>query len=120
MKKKLTLPNLLSALRLLMFPILIYFIYTLQARAFAWLFMASLFSDIADGYLARRLNMVTTFGSKLDSWGDLTNFLAAIYAICNLYPEEFNSHFLQFVFLFGQSLFHTVEYIWEFITLAMS
>ena len=62
MEKKLNLPNLLSAFRLLMFPILIYFIYTLQERAFAWLFMASLFSDIADGYLARKLNMVTPFG----------------------------------------------------------
>lgn len=87
-----------------MFPILIYFIYTLQARAFAWLFMASLFTDIADGYLARRLNLITPFGSKLDSWGDLTNFLAAIYAIYNLYPEEFSSHYLQFVLLFGLNL----------------
>lgn len=104
MEKKLNLPNLLSAFRLLMFPILIYFIYSLQERAFAWLFMASLFSDIADGYLARKLNMVTPFGSKLDSWGDLTNFLAAIYAIYNLFPEEFHNHLFLFVLLFALNL----------------
>lgn len=105
MKKKLTLPNLLSALRLLMFPVLIYFSYTAQERAFAWLFMASLFSDIADGYLARKLNMVTSFGSKLDSWGDLTNFLAAIYGIYKLYPDEFSSHSILFIILFALNLF---------------
>lgn len=105
MKKKLTLPNLLSASRLFMFPFLIYFAYTLYARAFAWVFIASLITDIADGYLARRLNQITSFGSKLDSWGDLTNFLAAIYGIYMLYPDEFSSYSILFIILFALNLF---------------
>ncbi len=105
MKKKLTLPNLLSASRLFMFPFLIYFAYTLHARAFAWIFIASLITDIADGYLARRLNQITSFGSKLDSWGDLTNFLAAIYGIYMLYPDEFSNYSILFIILFALNLF---------------
>jgi phosphatidylglycerophosphate synthase len=101
MRKYISVPNALSALRLLMFPFLLYFAYSGQREYFAWLFLASLISDLLDGFIARRFNMVTEFGSKLDSWGDLCNYIAALYGIMSLYWADVANHATGFSILFG-------------------
>jgi len=47
-------------------------------RGFVALYMISLLSDAADGFLARKLGTTSKLGARLDSWGDL--------AICAVLP----------------------------------
>ena len=65
-----TIPNILSAYRLLAFPFLAFLIVTHQERIFALFFLISLISDILDGWIARTFNLQTELGAKLDSWAD--------------------------------------------------
>jgi cardiolipin synthase len=101
LKKYLNIPNVLSASRLVLFPVMLYYIYHHERTIFCWLLFVSLITDIADGYIARRFNMMTPFGSRLDSWGDLCNYLAAIYGIITLCYDDVAAHATWFILLFS-------------------
>ncbi len=70
------LPNSLSCLRIALVPILLALAWTGQAKTFLPCFILSLLTDVTDGLLARRLNLTTELGAKLDSWADLLTYLA--------------------------------------------
>jgi len=86
------LPNAISAARIAAVPALGYLAATGSGRAFTWLLVAALLSDIADGYLARRFALTSKFGALLDSSGDALLFFAAIYGIWALHPEVLEAH----------------------------
>ncbi|TDB36123.1 MAG: CDP-alcohol phosphatidyltransferase family protein [Deltaproteobacteria bacterium] len=67
-KRALTIPNLLSILRILLAPLLLVAAATDLPGPFLFLFLLSLVSDALDGFLARRLNQVSELGAQLDSW----------------------------------------------------
>ncbi len=70
------LPNLLSCLRIILVPVLLALAWRGRAETFLICFILSLLTDLTDGLLARRLNLATELGAKLDSWGDLLTYLA--------------------------------------------
>ena len=74
------LPNLVSFIRILLAPVLFYFAFNQEPVWFLAALMFSGFTDVLDGFLARILHQVTTLGSRLDSWGDFTNYTTM--AIC--------------------------------------
>lgn len=47
----------------------------------------SAFTDVVDGYLARRLKMTTPLGAHLDSWGDFTIYTTMAICAWILWPE---------------------------------
>lgn len=71
----LNLPNVISALRILMAPLLAVLAFRGWGLAFTLLLTASLLTDALDGYLARLLNQRTPLGAQLDSWGDFLTVL---------------------------------------------
>jgi cardiolipin synthase (CMP-forming) len=77
----LTVPNLLSALRLALVPV---FLVLLVGGADAWallvLLIASL-TDFLDGFLARRLNQITRLGQLLDPAADRLYIFAALLGL---------------------------------------
>jgi len=87
-------PNLVSFLRILLAPVLFYFALTQQHYWFIGTLLFAEFTDVLDGYLARKLKQITRMGSHLDSWGDF--IIYSTIAICAwiLWPEitlrEFN------------------------------
>ena len=85
-KRALTIPNLLSILRILLAPLLLVAAATDLPGLFLFLFLLSLVSDALDGFLARRLNQVSEWGAQLDSWGDLATYLAAPVGAWLLWP----------------------------------
>ncbi|MDA0788641.1 MAG: CDP-diacylglycerol--glycerol-3-phosphate 3-phosphatidyltransferase [Proteobacteria bacterium] len=70
----LSLPNLLTSLRILMIPVLVVVFYFLPQEwrylSSALVFTLAAITDWMDGYLARRLGQTTTFGAFLDPVAD--------------------------------------------------
>lgn len=85
----LSLPNVISAIRVALAPLLIFFIVQGQAHLFLSVLAFSLFTDAIDGYLARRLNQVTELGIRLDSWADLITYALMLLGLIQLWPELF-------------------------------
>lgn len=67
----LTIPNLLSVVRLLCVPIFLWLLFSKDDRhAAAWLLAALGATDWVDGYIARRFNQVSSVGKILDPAAD--------------------------------------------------
>lgn len=98
MEKTFTLPNMLSFYRLLSFPVLIGLIYFEKEPLFSWLLCINLITDIADGWIARRFNLQTELGAKLDSLADLGTYVAAFAGI---YTFKFDVLGDKFLWLYG-------------------
>ena len=80
-------PNLVSMIRILVAPIL--FVFAFQGME-NWFLGALLFSgltDVVDGFLARKFNMITPLGAHLDSWGDFTIYSTMAACAWILWPE---------------------------------
>ena len=77
-----TLPNAVSALRLLGVPVFLWLVLGPQADVLALvLLMASGFTDWLDGYLARRLNQTSRLGEILDPVADRLYILAVVVGL---------------------------------------
>ncbi len=80
--------NLITLLRLMAVPFLIFFmVQNFYAAAF-WIFVGASLSDALDGYLARRFQMETTLGKYLDPLADKALVMSAyiILGIQNALP----------------------------------
>jgi len=79
-------PNLVSLIRILIAPLLLV-LAVLQLEY--WFLGALAFSgmtDLLDGYLARRLNLISPLGARLDSWGDFTIYSTMAACAWILWP----------------------------------
>jgi phosphatidylglycerophosphate synthase len=79
--------NGLTLYRLLAGPVLLYFIFTDNINVFKWLLPISFFTDMLDGFLARKLNVSTVVGAKLDSIADDITIVVAIIGAFVFKPE---------------------------------
>ncbi len=81
------LPNLISLIRILVAPALLYFALAQQPDWYLAAIVFAVFTDILDGFLARHFNQITPVGSQLDSVGDF--LIYSTMAICTwiLWPE---------------------------------
>ncbi len=80
-------PNLVSSLRILIAPLLFAFAFLGMEYWFIGALIFSGFTDVLDGYLARKLNMITPLGAHLDSWGDFTVYSTMAICAWILWPE---------------------------------
>lgn len=89
-----TLPNQLTAARLVLLPIL-WLLAALGMPVFVGIGLAASFvTDILDGYLARRLGQVSDFGSRFDSLVDNILIPSALVWVWLLRPEVYRDHLL--------------------------
>jgi CDP-diacylglycerol--glycerol-3-phosphate 3-phosphatidyltransferase len=77
----LTIPNILSLYRLLVFPLIILLMVLGKETLYAVLLVISLNTDVWDGWIARRFNQRTDIGAKLDSLADIGVYVAALSGI---------------------------------------
>lgn len=63
-------PNIITSFRFILIPFFGYFLFKQQYGLAAFFFLLSGFSDILDGYLARKLNMITSWGKIADPLAD--------------------------------------------------
>lgn len=72
-------PNLLSVIRIFLVPLFAYLFMTDRVTAAVIVFIISGFTDVLDGYIARKYNYITNLGKFLDPLADkLTQFTAFI------------------------------------------
>ncbi len=103
MKKNefLTIPNLITSFRLLVFPLILYFVFTGNEKLFAIFLIISLISDIIDGFIARRFHMETETGAKLDSFADNLNYLLVFAGLIVFKMEELRPYLFSFILFMG-------------------
>jgi len=82
-----TLPNILSLFRIAAAPFLILSGWLQSPGCFFLLFGLMFLSDAIDGYIARKLNLSSDMGAKLDSLGDMTTYLSILPAVWWLWPD---------------------------------
>jgi cardiolipin synthase len=89
-----SLPDILSCTRLLLVPVVLALaLSNLPFYAGAALLAAGL-TDVLDGIIARRLNIATAYGSRLDSIADTLMEITAAAAVLILKPEILTGHAL--------------------------
>ncbi len=79
--------NAITVYRLLASIMLLYFIYTGKTDLFKWFLAVSFFTDLIDGFLARRYKVTSVWGARLDSIADDLTVLMAIIGVLILKPE---------------------------------
>lgn len=107
MKKNFTIPNVISAIRILLIPVFVclYFGSFINNTTYAFLVIVlSALSDIVDGYIARRFNMVSNLGKVLDPVADKLTQLAIVIVFC----FKHNTLIPVFFVLFTKELLTTV------------
>ena len=78
-KKILTIPNIMSFFRLVLIPIIVY-LYVVK-NSYLWTIILLLISgatDIVDGFIARKFNMISNFGKAIDPIADKLTQLALL------------------------------------------
>ena len=80
-------PNTISFLRILMAPLLFVLAFNQQPNWFIGMLLFAEFTDVLDGFLARKLHQITEMGSHLDSWGDFIIYTTIAICAWILWPE---------------------------------
>ena len=91
MKLPISLPNLITSVRILLIPVLVAVFYL---APFEWRYLASAFvfslasvTDWLDGYLARKLNAITPFGAFLDPVADKLAVAVALVLLVEVHAS---------------------------------
>ncbi|GAB4136260.1 MAG: hypothetical protein Fur0041_10700 [Bacteroidia bacterium] len=92
-------PNILSAWRLLTFPVLLFLIYREEKSLFILLLSVNLITDILDGLLARTFRWATEFGARLDSLADISTYVAVFIAMIAMEQEFIKEKSVEFLLL---------------------
>lgn len=106
--------NGITIYRIVAAPILVYLAVTKNQDVYKWLLPVSFFTDLIDGYLARRFKVASILGSKLDSIGDDLTIVAAIIGAFFFKPQFIEEELVIIAFLFGllllQNVFALIRY----------
>jgi len=105
-------PNSISLYRVLIFPFILYLIITEKQQLFSVFIAINLVSDLVDGIIARRFNMQTKIGARLDSWADTGTYICAFLAIYLFKWDEIKPHsFILLIFFVIWILSYAVVFI---------
>jgi CDP-diacylglycerol--glycerol-3-phosphate 3-phosphatidyltransferase len=95
------LPNIISGIRILMVPVLLYLAISQQAMTFIVVLIFTALTDALDGFLARRLKLVSELGAQLDSWGDFLVYSSMGISSWLLWPDIFYRELIYIVIIIG-------------------
>lgn len=99
--KYITIPNALSASRLVLLPLLYVFALTRMEVAFVIAYALIGATDCLDGFLARRLHQTSAFGKTLDSIADLPFYLSSAFFMSWLHMQYLKPNLLLLYIFFG-------------------
>ena len=86
-KKIITIPNILSFIRLCLIPIIVWLFIGKQDYLLAGIFvLISGLTDMVDGWIARTFNMISDFGKVLDPIADKSTQAVVVLLLSTRYP----------------------------------
>jgi len=91
--------NGITLYRVIAAPILLVLLFTKQYDIFKWLLGVSFFTDLIDGYLARKFKVTSILGTKLDSIGDDLTVLVGLIALFVLKLDFIKQHIIILIIL---------------------
>lgn len=74
-------PNILTILRLAVVPLFVFYMLNGQTYEAIIVFLAAEFTDVLDGIIARRFNLISDFGKVADPFADKLMQLAALFML---------------------------------------
>jgi cardiolipin synthase (CMP-forming) len=111
---KLNVPNCLSLYRILISPLIFYFAFSRQESLFAIFIVINLVSDVVDGYVARKFNMESEFGARLDTIADNFTYILAFTGILIFKLDDLIPHLTSFLVFFGMMIATQVVSLFRF------
>lgn len=90
-------PNTITLYRLIVFPLILYFILSHNEFLFSTFITISLITDILDGLIARAFKIQTAIGAKLDSWADTGTYVLAFIAMYVFKWGDIKQHLFPFI-----------------------
>lgn len=81
--------NGITLYRIVTAPLLVWLLFSKEYNWFKWLLGASFFTDLIDGFLARRFKITSILGTRLDSIGDDLTVLVALMGLFVMQPDFF-------------------------------
>ncbi len=82
-----TIPNLLSVFRILLIPVIVYLYCVKEDNLWTTILVAfSSLTDIVDGYIARKYNMITDFGKFIDPVADKATQIVVFICLATRHP----------------------------------
>ena len=74
-------PNILTVIRLLLIPLIVFYIFTGNYILAFVFFTISGVTDIADGFIARKFNLISNFGKLMDPLADKLTQIATLASL---------------------------------------
>lgn len=106
--------NGLTIYRLAVAPVLVALVLYEQAEIFKWLLAFSFFTDAIDGFLARKLKVVSKFGTKMDSIADDATLIAAASGAILLKPEFIRDNLVLVSVMVGLVVLQNILAFWRY------
>lgn len=95
--RKLNVADWLSVSRIILIPFLVAFIFMDKKFITGLLLLIGFITDVLDGYLARKMNIASDRGAKLDSLGDLLLMLTGLLGFLWIYIDFVEDHIWPFL-----------------------
>jgi len=100
-ERKLNVPNVLSAYRILALPLIVWSIVAGNKDWYILLLSVNLITDILDGLIARTFKLETEFGARLDSLADIGTYIMAFTGMIVLENDFVTQYRIVFFLLMG-------------------
>jgi len=100
--------NGITLYRVVAAPFLLVLLFTGRYELFKWLLGLSFFTDLIDGFLARKFKVTSVAGTRLDSIGDDLTILVAMTGLFVMKPEFIKQEKLAFIILLALFLVQTI------------
>lgn len=107
-------PNILSIYRIATAPFLVILILLEEENLFKWLLLVSLISDILDGLIARTFHLQSELGARLDSIGDMSTYLVALFGIFIFQKPFIDAHLLSIGSVLGLYILQNITALIKF------
>ena len=112
--RKLSIPDWLSIYRILSVPILIILIVENQRTWLGIFLMISFLTDALDGFLARKMNVVSQRGAQLDSIGDALTYTTGMVGVI-VFETDFIARYAWLIgFTFALYFFQLILAYWKY------
>ena len=106
--------NAITLYRLVAAPLLVFLLIYNRPDIFKWMIAISFFTDAIDGYLARKFNVASIAGAKLDSIADDLTIVVAMAAVFVFKTEFVKEERIIFISLFALLIIQTLYALFRY------